>query len=51
MKSYVNWFITVVFDSFFVTFLYIPPANNGVNLQTTERKQIAQYIAGKLVLH
>jgi len=36
------------FDSFLVTFLYIPPANNGINLQTTERKQIAQHIAGKV---
>ena len=39
----------MVFDSFFVTFLYIPPANNGINLQTTERKEIAQYIAGKVI--
>jgi len=31
-----------------VTFLYIPQASNGINLQTTERKQMAQYIAGKV---
>ena len=48
MKNYMNQFITVVFDSFFVTFLYIPPANNGINLQTTERKQLVQYIAGRV---
>ena len=58
---YTFWFCTALheklhqsayycsFDSFFVTFLYIPPANNGINLQTTERKEIAQYIAGKVI--
>jgi len=50
VNSYMNWCITGVFDSFIVTFLYIPPAkfNYGINLQTTERKQIVQYIAGKV---